>query len=220
MTESLKSTLGGEWLDALEIGALCPEDREAALGVITRGMRDNPVHVAAFGGDPELRQARLLRVFGGAFDAMGWQANMLAARGPDGTIVGLCGALPPGRCQLGPGKQLRLMPRMLSTGPLASLRAARWLDAWAKRDPEGRHWHLGPIAVDAHLQGMGVGSKLMEVFCARVDAAGEDTYLETDKPANVRFYERFGFEVVGEQEVLGVPNWFMLRQAGGGNASS
>ena len=211
MTESVKSTPGGEWLDALEIGVLGPEDKVAALGVLTRGMRDNPVHVAAFGDDAQRRQERLHRVFGGAYEAMGWQANMLAARGPDGTIAGVCGAMPPGGCRLGPGKQLSLMPRMLSSGPRASLRAARWLGAWAKRDPEERHWHLGPIAVDAHLQGMGVGSKLMEVFCARVDTAGEDAYLETDKPANVRFYERFGFEVIGEQEVLGVPNWFMLR---------
>jgi ribosomal protein S18 acetylase RimI-like enzyme len=46
-----------------------------------------------------------------------------------------------------------------------------------------------------------------------MEAARDDAYLETDKPENVRFYERFGFEVVGEEEVLGVPNWFMLRRA-------
>jgi hypothetical protein len=56
----------------------------------------------------------------------------------------------------------------------------------------------------------------MEAYCVRVDAAGGDAYLETDKPANVRFYERFGFEVIGDQEILGVTNWFMLRQALGG----
>ncbi len=53
---------------------------------------------------------------------------------------------------------------------------------------------------------------MMQVFCAQMDAAREDAYLETDKPENVRFYERFGFEVVGEQEVLGVTNYFMLRK--------
>ena len=47
---------------------------------------------------------------------------------------------------------------------------------------------------------------MMQAFCARMDAAGEDAYLGTDKPINVRFYERFGFEVVGEEDVLGVPN--------------
>jgi hypothetical protein len=53
----------------------------------------------------------------------------------------------------------------------------------------------------------------MRAFCARMDAAGEDAYLETDKPANVRFYERFGFKVVGGEEVIGVANWFMMRPA-------
>ena len=68
--------------------------------------------------------------------------------------------------------------------------------------------------MDAHLQGMGIDSKLLRVFCARMDAAGEDAYLETDKAINVRLYERFGFEVVTEGEVLGIPNWFMLGRAG------
>ena len=45
------------------------------------------------------------------------------------------------------------------------------------------------------------------------DAAGEVAYLETDKEINARFYERFGFEVVGEEQVLGVRNWFMTRPA-------
>ena len=78
-----------------------------------------------------------------------------------------------------------------------------------------RHWHLGPLVVDTHLQGMGVGGRLMQVFCAQIDAAREDAYLETDKPENVTFYERFGFEVIGEQKVFGVINYFMLRRPEG-----
>ena len=54
---------------------------------------------------------------------------------------------------------------------------------------------------------------LLRVFCERMDGAGEAAYLETDKEINVRFYERFGFEVVGGEEVRGVmPNWFMTRR--------
>jgi predicted N-acetyltransferase YhbS len=70
---------------------------------------------------------------------------------------------------------------------------------------------VGPVAVDPHLQGLGIGSDLMRALCRRMDAAGEEAYLETDKEINVRFYERFGFEVVGEEDVLGVPGWIMLR---------
>ena len=54
---------------------------------------------------------------------------------------------------------------------------------------------------------------MMHAFCARMDAAGDNAYLETDKPINVRFYERFGFEVIAAQEVIGVTNWFMLRRS-------
>ena len=105
MTERVRSAQGDEWLDGLEIGTLGPADAEEVLGVLVCGMRDNPVHIAVFGDDPRRRQERLLRVFEGAFGAMGWQANMLAARGPDGTILGVCGALPPGGCRLGPASQ-------------------------------------------------------------------------------------------------------------------
>jgi ribosomal protein S18 acetylase RimI-like enzyme len=54
---------------------------------------------------------------------------------------------------------------------------------------------------------------LMRVFCERMDEAWEAAYLETDKEINVRFYEKFGFEVTGEDEVLGVCNWYMFRRA-------
>ena len=212
MSESLRPTSSGEWLDGFEVGALGPADAEQVVGVLSRGMRDNPLHVAIFGEDPGRRQERLRRLFGTAFHGMGWQKHMLAARSADGAIVGVCGILPPGNCLPTPAQQLRMLPGMLQNGPGATYRTLRWLGAWSKHHLEERHWHLGPIAVDAGRQRRGVGSLLMEVFCAQVDASGEVAYLETDKPGNVRFYERFGFEVISEQEVLGAPNWFMLRR--------
>ena len=71
--------------------------------------------------------------------------------------------------------------------------------------------HLGPLAVDAGLQGQGIGSILLAEHCRRLDAAGEVGYLETDREQNVAFYARQGFETVDEAQVLGVPNWFMRR---------
>ena len=107
---------------------------------------------------------------------------------------------------------------LLPLGPRAMFRSLQWVGTWSKLDPPAPHWHLGPVAVDSHLQGKGIGSKLMTVFCAQMDAAAADAYLETDKPENVRFYQRFGFEVTGGQDVIGVPNWFMLRPAGAGSS--
>ena len=203
---------GRAWLDRLQIGAIGEAEIEEVLDVVSRGMRDNPQHVAAFGEDPETRRRLFRRLISAAFSTRDL-SHTLVARREDGVIVGVCGMLPPGECAPDLRQQLRLLPTLLSLGPRVAGRLMRWLSAWQRYDPGERHWHLGPLAVDAHLQGEGVGSRMMQVFCVRMDAAGEDAYLETDKPINVRFYERFGFEVVGEEDVLGVPNWFMLRRA-------
>jgi predicted N-acetyltransferase YhbS len=85
------------------------------------------------------------------------------------------------------------------------------MNAWATHDLDEPHVHLGPLAVDAHLQGQGIGSEIMREHCRRLDADGLVGYLETDKPQNVRFYERSGYELIGEAAVLDVTNWFMRR---------
>ena len=199
------------WLDWMEIGAFDASEIEEVLDVLARGMRDNPLHVAAFGEDPERRRRSFRRLMAAAFSIRDF-SHTLVARREDGVIVGVCGMMPPGNCLPDFGRRLRLLPTLLSAGPRVAGRTMRWMGVWEKHDPEERHWHLGPLAVDAHLQGMGVGSRLMQVFCAQMYAACEDAYLETDKPENVRFYERFGYRVVGQQEVLGVTNYFMLRR--------
>ncbi len=63
-------------------------------------------------------------------------------------------------------------------------------------------------------QGQGLGRQLLTYFCEHVDRLGMAAYLETDKPENVRLYQRFNFEVTSEALVLGVPNWFMWRSPG------
>jgi GNAT superfamily N-acetyltransferase len=70
---------------------------------------------------------------------------------------------------------------------------------------------LGPVGVERDLRGRGIGSALLAAFGEHVDANHGLAYLETDKKANVPFYERFGFEVTAESAILGVLCWFMVR---------
>jgi GNAT superfamily N-acetyltransferase len=106
------------------------------------------------------------------------------------------------------------MPRLLrELADGVAPRMDTWLRAWRQRDPDSAHSHFGPIAVAPERQGTGVGRLLMQRYCAEVDGTAEPGYLETDRPENVRFYSRAGFEVVSETEVLGVRNWFMRRAA-------
>src|SRR5829696_4699698 len=120
-------------LEDLEVGALDAAEMGKAVEVIVRGMRDNPNNVAAFGQDPGLRHRRLLRLFGAmaAAEVPGRDRDMLAARGPDGSILGICGMMPPGRCQPGLGRQLRLVPALLGLGPRSAGRTMKWLGTWS-----------------------------------------------------------------------------------------
>jgi GNAT superfamily N-acetyltransferase len=93
------------------------------------------------------------------------------------------------------------------------LRILEWVGDWSRHDAKISHWHLGPVAVDRAIQGMGIGSALLGEFCRRIDGYRLAGYLETDKPENVIFYKRFGFDVIDEHPVLGIMNWFMVRNA-------
>lgn len=64
--------------------------------------------------------------------------------------------------------------------------------------PNEPHWYLPVIAADPPRQGRGLGAALMEAALARVDRDGLPAYLESSNPRNIPFYERFGFEAVGE----------------------
>lgn len=194
----------------LEVRDLRPDEVRAAIAVIGRGMRDNPLHVAAYGDDPERRRRATERLVGGLFRVSPAQEALCAVQ--DGTILGVTGVAPVATCRPTVGQRLRLLPTIMGLGPPTAGRVAKWFAAWAARDPAEDHVHLGPLAVDSHLQGRGIGSRIVEEHCRRLDAAGEVGYLETDKRENVPFYERHGFEVIGEESVLGVANWFMRRE--------
>lgn len=200
-------------LTEIEIRELRESDLPAAVGVIARGMRDNPLHIAALGADTETRGVRLARMFTVALPVIHSKGIVLGAFDRD-ALVGIAGMIPPGRCQPSMKDKLTLLPRIVpAVGGGAFARVGQWTGAWARRDPAEPHWHLGPVAVDAHLQGRGVGGLLLTEYCRRLDRERVVGYLETDKAANVTFYQRFGFETVGTARVLGIPNWFMRRAA-------
>jgi ribosomal protein S18 acetylase RimI-like enzyme len=195
--------------DSIEVRELRREEIGAAAGVLGRGMRDNPLHVAAFGDDPQRRVRLQERGMRSLFRTVSAQEPICAIRA--GTLVGVAGVAPVGTCRPSAAERLRMLPGFVALGPRTAARVVRWISAWASSDLDEPHVHLGPFAIDAHLQRQGIGSLIMQEHCRRLDLAGEVGYLETDKPENVRFYQRLGYEVVGEGAVIGVANWFMRR---------
>jgi ribosomal protein S18 acetylase RimI-like enzyme len=195
----------------VELRPLERGERREAAGVCARGMRDNPIHCAVFGPDPEQRVAATERLFRALF-AVAAAPPRVAVRA--GHIVGVAGASPPGACRLSPPAIARVLASVARGGVAPLRRSLVWLEAWGRRDPETPHWHVGPVAVEGGLQGLGIGSQLLAALAADLDAAGATAWLETDKPGNVGFYRRFGFEVVEEAAVYTVPCWFMRRTPG------
>ena len=190
-----------------------PEVRQAAE-LVGRGMCDNPANIRAFGiPDTERRWRALARFFVPVLHGL-YRRGLILGAFRNGALVGVCGMARPGLCQPSALEKLRVVPSVFFRNPIgAPLRVLRWVGEWARRDPAEPHWHLGPVAVDPGLQGQGIGGAMLADFCARMDDCRALAYLETDKSENVRFYQRFGFTVMAEANVLGVPNWFMSRPA-------
>jgi ribosomal protein S18 acetylase RimI-like enzyme len=191
----------------VRIEAYTSEMAEEASRVLAQAFATNPLHVATFGPMQVAKNEAFFR------------GGLMAMKGPmrvalDGSrIVGVVHWVRSPGCRFSGAERLRMMPVMMKAfGPRATLRVASWLGAWSKRHPRAEHGHLGPIGVSPEAQGRGVGRRLMDVYCDELDRDGIAGYLETDRPENVRFYRRFGFDVVAEAPVLGVPNFYMWRQ--------
>lgn len=200
------------------------EELHAASAVLARGMRDNPNHRAAFSDDPQRRVRSLQRMFNALFGVMRTQERICAVDGgPAGAsvggrdrILGVAVMAGPGTCRPTVLQKARMASRLTTVGAGPLARVITWQSVWREHDPDQPHSHFGPLAVDAHLQGRGIGSALMREYIRRLDTAGHIGYLETDRPENVAFYERHGFTVTGRATVLDTPNWFLRREPGHG----
>ena len=184
---------------SITIEPLLPEDISAVSVVMGRAYVTNPLNIAVFGSHPRHPEG-LMRIALDRFPGQTFVAK------DDGQIVGAMRMVEWPNCQLSPLKMLPLLPSMLKVLGGSIINVFKWLPVWAKLDPKQPHWHFGPFSVLPERQQQGIGSKLLTYFCEHLDRLSAAAYLETDKPENVRLYQRFGFEVTSEAPVLGVPN--------------
>ncbi len=195
-----------------EIRELARAELPIAVQLLSNAMRDDPMHQVVFGPDPEHRVVRLSRFFDAQLAEM---AETPLAAWEDGRLVGFLTMAPPGTCWPPLLARLRMACRLLTPNLAEMWRLHRWASAWEARDLHERHWHLGPVAVATDRQRCGIGSQLLQRFCERMDQLGEVAFLETDRPDNLRFYGRQGFELTNQLDVMGVRGWWMRRSPRG-----
>lgn len=209
--------------DAAGVQPLVRADFGSAEELLTAAFFTNPAHVYVF--PDEVRRRR----------SLGWllRRNL---EDQDPLEDSFC-VVEPGdagrRCVLAmgfwhaPGAQsvsvrALLRPSLLALPFTCGLDAARRaLEVTSLLEAErsaaiGQAWFLNNMVVDEKLRGSGLGTELLQrELRERVDPSGEPALLATQRPENVIFYRRLGFEVVSER-VLGsrsqpFRNWMMLR---------
>lgn len=193
----------------MKLRLLTPVEKLLAARIIASGMVDDPIQRAIHGPNVATRLRGMEILFG---------ATLCKTERPtlgaweDGELLGAATYGPPGSCPL-PEERREALSQAIADLPLAARKIFHaWRANWGAHDPAAPHWHLGPFAVRADAQARGIGSQLLEAFLELVDKYEGTAYLETDTARNVRFYERFGFTTVGQDEILGIECTFMSRR--------
>jgi ribosomal protein S18 acetylase RimI-like enzyme len=173
--------------------------------VLTRAYTHNPAHIAIFGKDNynsnELYFWLLLKHI---------KSDLFTAV-TAGKTIGVTGIGIHPRPSSSSSETLQFTAESLPVPETVISRLQERQLIWDKFELNERHYHFGPVAVLPEYQHQGIGSRLMEYCCQILDRKGEIGYLETESLENYHFYRKFGFQVVHEMSLFGIPSFFMKR---------
>lgn len=188
---------------------LTAAERDDASRLIGLAFANNPSNLAIVRGD----QNKSIRMMEQAARTvkLGSEFSFALCAERQGQLVGVLNAAEWPHCQMTIGEKIKSAPSQLRTMGFAVRRAFKVVKARAKHEPRKAHWHVGPIAVHPEHQGHGIGSALLKAFLKAADESKTPVFLQADFDRNVVLYERFGFKVVSQEEILGVPTRFLWR---------
>ena len=127
-------------------------------------------------------------------------------------IVGAAVIYPPGAYPLPKLDQWRIQLRSILGNGWYNIRGwLTWLNEVDKYRPREPHYYLEYLGVEPGYQGQGFGSCILNHLIAKADEQGIGCYLENANPRNVPFYQRSGFQIQREMDIIGIPSWFMWR---------
>jgi len=102
-----------------------------------------------------------------------------------------------------PGKFLPLLFTMFPIGFLRARAVIEKTDALHRKYAAEPHYYLHNLGVLPSAQGKGYSSKLLRPILEGADAQNIMAYTDTASPANVPFYEHFGFQCVEASPIPG-----------------
>lgn len=199
----------------LHVAALGWADERAVAYVLARAFLDDPLVVAICRGSPARRARRIWWSFRVAV-----RSHCLAQQ-PAWTLADATGM--PVAVALVTRPPVAIAPiadgwfafwGSLRVGLAATRRSLIAAQAIGRHEPLRPFTYLRTLAVDPAWQRRGLGSQLV-AHVQRTAVPGLPIYLETSRAENVAFYQRHGFEQVGEFSCLGVRLWRLLRGCDG-----
>jgi ribosomal protein S18 acetylase RimI-like enzyme len=181
---------------SLRIEPLRAADAASAGRLLAASHRDYPAFRVEF-PDPRVRN-RVLVPFqtAAARDAVVHGSAVGAFL--DGHLAGVALWQPPGRFPLSPLRKARMTPALLRAAvaaPRAFPQFARSGAALERSFPDEPVWYLQALGVHPDAQRRGVGAALLTAGLAVIDADHATCHLHTSDPANLEYYQRWGFQL-------------------------
>ena len=193
----------------VEVRKYSADRLDECVTLLANAFFTNPLHLAAF-GEGRIDQNRLFFRIGLRQMFLGHAFVALA----DGAVAGYVHFKASPYCLPAPEEVPQVAATLLKPLGEAVPQVVRWYSRWCRLDPEEPHIHLGPIGVAPGLQRRGAGRALMQCYIEQLAQENAAGYLETDRWENVEFYQKFGFVVRREEELIGTPIWYMWRPSG------
>ena len=168
------------------------DEISVAATILTHAFFEDPVFVWTF---PDEDRRRDLNPFHEAF------ARPYVRHGETYVTEGATGAalwLPPGAELVSAEEEAEFVHELGETAGPDAGRLFALLELFDQNHPEGTYRVLQLLAVEPEYQSRGIGSALLAPGLARSDQEQVPTYLEATSERSIPFYERHGFQVIGE----------------------
>lgn len=202
---------------SIRIRKLTPNEAQLAGPVIADAMMVEPGFAAVLPDEDVRREVLVPRMTDSIESAISHDAVFVATDEDDEKILGVAIWGPPGTYPPAEHDEDDNAPEYMADLDQEIIEGLNaYDDACHEHFPNEPVWYLRLLGVDPAGQGKGIGSTLVRESLQELDRDGLPAYLETGTERNVRFYERFGFQVHKEEVQLApgsTPHWTMMRPA-------
>ena len=187
-----------------------PEQASVAVELLSEAFKDYPLGVRAFENARRPRPEMLRRMFGFAIGYRLETGIPAFVDVRDGEVVGVATLSVPNGPEMPETYERQWEEIEADMTPAGAELFERYERIQKEVRPREPHVYLVAIGVRPDLQGQGIGRGLVEAVRTLADElpAVNGVALDTHDPHNVPKYEKMGFRVIAERDLMGLRTWY------------